>query len=262
MASRTLEELEASLQLVGVLPFKVLESDVREQMRHWHADQSLAPNAFRRLALVDQVRGVYVPYWIVGAKVQCGWEAQSGTFVNRDSGSRARRDREVQWEPAAGLVDHVFDDILVPGTTGIPGGLLKGLDPWPLEALVPYDRAFLSGFSVERCQIAPAEAAKAARKDMDRLIRNLCELDTPGDTFRFLRIAPEYSAETFKLILVPVWLLSYRYRGKTYQVAGNGCTGTVKGDAPTSVWKMLAVCLFLLALVLAALFGLRALSGH
>ena len=52
---------------------------------------------------------------------------------------------------------------------------------------------------------------------------------SPGDTQRNLDIFPEYSGETFKHILVPVWLLTYTYGPKVFQVVANGYTGEIAG---------------------------------
>ncbi len=79
----------------------------------------------------------------------------------------------------------------------------------------------------------------------------LCGQQVPGDTFRNLRIDPDYSGQTFKHILVPVWLLTYTFGAKTFQVVANGCTGVLAGRYPKSPWKILfVVVLVVLAIVL------------
>src|SRR6185369_373954 len=114
-----------------------------------------------------------------------------------------------------------------PGTKGVDLTLLKGVEPFPTKALVPYDTAFLSGFVVERYQVVLADAAAASREQMHQHLMELCGRQVPGDTFRNLRIAPDYSAQTFKHTLVPVWLLTYIFGAKTFQVIANGATGVI-----------------------------------
>ena len=60
-----------------------------------------------------------------------------------------------------------------------------------------------------------------------------------------------YSDMTFKHVLVPVWLVSYVYGRKSYQVLVNGHTGLIAGDRPYSFWKI-----FFLVLGIAAVVGL------
>jgi hypothetical protein len=78
----------------------------------------------------------------------------------------------------------------------------------------------------------------------------MCSAEVPGDTQRILQIHPTFSAQTFKHILVPVWLLSYLYGTKTYQVVVNGYDGRMAGQYPKSPWKIA----FLVLLAMIAFF--------
>jgi hypothetical protein len=64
-----------------------------------------------------------------------------------------------------------------------------------------------------------------------------------------LEVDADYSQQTFKHILVPVWLLAYDYHGKTYQVVVNGYTGTIAGYYPKSWTKILLLVLTILAII-------------
>ena len=72
------------------------------------------------------------------------------------------------------------------------------------------------------------------------------------DTQRNLRIETFYKGQAFRLVLVPVMLLTYRYRRSQYQVLVNGRTGQMHGDTPVSSWK-LAFVLLLMAVALGLL---------
>ena len=75
----------------------------------------------------------------------------------------------------------------------------------------------------------------------------------PGDTQRNLQVTAEFSGRTFKHVLVPVWLVSYRYAGKPYQIAVNGWTGAIAGERPYSAAKIaLAVLAAVLVLLIVA----------
>jgi hypothetical protein len=85
---------------------------------------------------------------------------------------------------------------------------------------------------------------------MENALHSMCGAAVPGDTYRNLRISPIYTGRTFKHILVPVWLLTYDYHGKTFRTVANGVTGTVAGRYPKSAWK---IFFLVLAIVLAVL---------
>ena len=85
---------------------------------------------------------------------------------------------------------------------------------------------------------------------MESHLRSLCAGRVLGDTHRNLQIAPSYSGETFKHILVPAWLLAYDFRGRSFQVLINGFTGEIAGRYPKSFWKIFSLSLAVLAAVL------------
>jgi hypothetical protein len=256
------QEIKAPIRPQSLLPFKVTDGQVRENIRRWYASKWFAPNRLKSRALVDTVHGVYIPYWTFDARVHCPWWAEAGfyyytTETYRDNQGRAqtRQVRHVRWEPASGVVDHVFDDEPVPGTQGIDRTLLREVEPFPTTDLVPYDTAFLSGFVVEHYQVVLIDAAKQSQDQMHEQLEGLCAGQVPGDTYRNLRIAPEYSAQTFKHMLVPVWLLAYTYGAARYQVVVNGYTAAIAGQYPKSPWKILFVTLLVLILVLIVMYA-------
>ncbi len=85
---------------------------------------------------------------------------------------------------------------------------------------------------VEHYQVVLLDAAKASEEPMVQKLRELCAAQIRGDTYRNLVIHPTFSARTFKHILVPVWLLTYTYGPKVYQVLVNGHTGRMAGQYP------------------------------
>jgi hypothetical protein len=256
------DELKAPIRPQSLLPFKVPETQVREQIRRWYASKWLAPGKLKTRALVDTVHGVYLPYWTFDARVVCPWRAESGhyyftneTYRDQQGRTQTRQVRHVRWQPASGRVEHFFDDEPVPGSRGVRRDLLEAIQPFPTQELVPYDAAMLSGFVVEHYQVVLLDAAQQSEEQMLARLRILCAREIPGDTYRNLEIFPEFSGRTFKHVLVPVWLLTYDYRSKPYQVLVNGYTGQMQGDYPISAWKVAALVLLVLIVVLIIYFA-------
>jgi hypothetical protein len=230
------EQVKDAFSPESLLPFAVNESRARELVRAWYGRQWLAPNNLKRRALTDTVHGLYLPYWTFDAAVHARWSAQAGHYYYENvNGKRVQR---VRWSAAAGELDHVFDDELVSASTGVSASLLKKIEPFPTGTLIPYDPGYLAGWTVERYQIDLVAAAAHARAAMDAQVRQLCAAAVPGDTQRNLEVETTYSDQRFKHILVPVWLLTYTYGHKVYQVAANGVTGTMAGDRPWSWIKI------------------------
>ena len=253
------QEIKAPIRPQGVLPFRIDASRVRDDIRRWWRSRWFAPGRLAVAALVDTVRSLYIPYWTFDAQVHCPWTAEAGYHYivmvpGRDAKGRTimRPERRTRWEPAAGVVDHFFDDEPVPGTQGLPMDLLRQVEPFPTQEIVAYDTAFLSGHVVEHYQVVLLDAAQRSQEQMNAKLQALCAQQVPGDTHRNLRINPSYASRTFKHILVPVWLLLYDYGKKAYQVIVNGYTGQIAGNRPYSAWKIFFA---VLALVIAALIA-------
>jgi hypothetical protein len=250
------DEIKAPIRPRSLLPFTIGRPQIVDSLKRWLRSRWFAPGRLARSALVDTVRSLYIPYWTFDAAAHCPWEAEAGHYyyvpvTTRDAKGRAvvRQERRVRWEPASGVVDHVFDDEPVPGTHGIPMPLLRQIEPFPTADLVPYDTAFLAGHVVEHYQVVLFDAAERSKAQMHDALERMAAAQVPGDTHRNLRVFPQFTRETFKHILVPVWLLTYTFGAKTFQVVVNGFTGAIAGKYPLSVWKIVLLAIAALIVV-------------
>jgi hypothetical protein len=153
----------------------------------------------------------------------------------------------IRWRPASGVVGRAFDDTLVVGSRSIPRPLAEALEPWDLHGLVAYDDEYLSGFMAERYQVDVREGWTRARQRMELVIRSDVERDIGGDHQRIHTLDTTHRDITFKHVLLPMWICSYRYRGEIYRFLVNARTGEVQGQRPWSAVKIgLAVALGLI----------------
>ena len=133
----------------SLLPFKVTEDKARDGIRAWYGRLWLAPNKLKRTALTDTVKGIYLPYWTFDAQAVCPWDAEAGHYYyttetyTEGGQTRTREVQHVRWEPAAGRLQHDFDDDLVCASVGVHANLLRQLGEGIADlraALVEIDR--------------------------------------------------------------------------------------------------------------------------
>ena len=240
------ESLGDAITPQSVLPFKISDGQVRDIIRKWYGTRWFAPSKLKRAALTDTLKGMYLPYWTFDAQVAARWTAEAGHYYYvsvsyRDSkgNSQTRQERRIRWEPASGSLQHFFDDELVPGTVGVHPELLAKIGQFPTTSdLKPYSPEFVRGWTVERYQVDLRQAAQLGEEQMQAQTRYLCSEQVPGDTQRNLQVQATYSKRTFKHILVPVWLVSYTYGSRSFQILANGYTGALAGERPYSAWKI------------------------
>lgn len=250
------QDIQSPISPESLLPAIVSQEKAYHALKAFLAAKWFAPNDLKRRNLIDRIHRVYLPYWTFDSSAECPWTADSGTYYyvtvqSRDSQGRtvSRQERRTRWRPASGHVSTWFDDIVVSGSRGLDIDLLKHLEPFPTKELVPYETRFVSGWQVEHYQVPLLDAARNGFGTMEGILREMCGREVPGDTYRNLQIRPEFSNRTFKHILVPIWLLAYQYRGKTWQGAVNAVTGTAHARFPLSAWKIALVTLLVIVVV-------------
>ncbi len=257
----------------ALLPFGVTSEQARARFGAWLSGLWFAPSDLKRLASVERVAlasgstssggtalvGMYVPYWTFDARSVTPYTGQRGdnytvpvsytVMVNGRPQVQTRLETRIRWSGVSGCVGDAFDDVLVHASTSLPADRLAALGAWDLRALVPYDDRYLSGFRSESYTIDLPHGFEAARAVMVEGIKATIRRDIGGDHQRIHSMSPQFSAITFKHVLLPIWISTFRYRGTLFRFLVNARTGQVSGQRPYSAWKIAAVVLAILMAV-------------
>ncbi|MEL6546292.1 MAG: hypothetical protein AAFQ82_16810 [Myxococcota bacterium] len=242
----------------GVLPFLVDEKVAKTSLHQWVSTRWFAPNAFKKRGADGRFEGVYLPYFTFDAMTFTVYQGQRGDahYVDVGSGENKRRERRVSWSPAAGRFQRFFDDVLICCATAVETKFVHALEPWPLPELRPFDAALLAGKKAMTYDVELPTAFESARHAIDQSIRNDVKQRIGGDEQRINSLSTDLSALTYKHLLLPVWILAYRYQEKSYRVFVNACTGEVQGQRPYSWVKIaLAAAASIAVAALGALLG-------
>lgn len=202
-----------------VLPFMVKEQEARDGFRRWASSRWLAPRSLAREASVGEMAGVYVPCWLFRAATITTFRGGDGPF------------------DTSGTVSRTFDDVLVPASRSLPPDLADRLEPWDLANLAPYRDDYLVGMRAETYGVDLPLGFERAREKMAAPIR--AEMGRRlGEGVQPHAVETRYLAVSFKLILLPVWIAAYRYRGRPYRFLVNARTFAVEGERPWSWLKI------------------------
>lgn len=246
-----------SLRPESLIPLEVGEGHVKKAFHKWIHGLWFRPNALKKTKRFNAV-GVYVPAWTYDADVHSDWSAQSGTYYyvtrsytvrqNGRSVRRTRRVRKVRWRPAWGDRDDSYDDVLVIASKGIDGKLGQRLGPFAADGLVPYSPEYLAGWRAEEYQTDLEQGWVEAKQRIEVSQRSRCASDVPGDTQRALKVQNRITDIHWKHVLLPMWSVTYQFRGRPYAVLVHGQSGRIVGRAPYSWIKILLFILMLLAI--------------
>ena len=128
---------------------------------------------------------------------------------------------------------------------------MVGLEPWPLAKCLPFNPECLAGFQARTYDLPLDQGFVQAKVRMDESIHREACAQIGGDEQRIHSLDTEYAALTYKHVLLPVWLLAYRYQNRAFLVAVNGATGEVQGERPYS-WIKITITVVLTVVAVAA----------
>jgi len=241
----------------AVLPFQIDKKKSHQIFQQWVQRLWFAPNNLKKAALDPQfTKGLYLPYWTFDAQLKATYSGQRGEYyyenkrVRNSQGKMVnQRVRKTRWYPASGQISGFIDDTLVQASQQQKGRVPAKIARWNLKLLQPFNSSFLRGFVTEKYTIPLKQGHLVAEGEAEQIARRWCRQDIGGDTQRVSRMNMSLSEETFKHILLPVYISSYRYNGKEYNFFVNGENGEISGTRPYSAWKIFFAVLAVLVLI-------------
>lgn len=237
-----------------VMPFKKSREDALELFKKWTKKKWFLPTEFKSEQQLEKMTGLYVPFWIADCRVDAKVHA-IGKQTNSWSSGNYRYTRTKEFEVQR-YADIQFNGIPADGASKIDDGLMEAIEPFDYSQLVPFSMSYLSGFfadkyDVEKAAIFPRIKNRAS-SGSERIIRDsisgYSSVSISSSNYNILETQWEY-------ILLPVWFMTYNFKGKQYSFAINGQSGKLAGIPPLSAGKVAAFAAGLFA-VLTALFGI------
>jgi len=225
--------LQRSIVPQGLLPFALTEKQARTLMHDWLNARWFAPGGITENAAQEHFNGVYVPTWTYDARTITDYTGKRGRRV------RSGKTTTIRWTRVSGTVSGSFDDVLVSGSQSVSVEFKDALAPWPLPRLETYQTEFLAGFRAENHTVGLEEGYEQSQIFMRAKIRDWIKADIGGDQQIITSSNTTFSDETFKHVLLPVWITHYKLEGKRYRMSVNGQTGKVYGQRPFSTRKLL-----------------------
>ena len=222
-----------------VIPFQKTKEDAKDALRKFQQGKKLLPKLFKSENHIDEIKGVYVPFWLYDAEANAQMRFEGVQTRTWRAGDYQYTEKQYFDVDRAGSL--LFDNVPVDGSAKMPADLMESLEPYDLSQARPFQTAFLSGYLADKYDIGSAESAQRAderiRKSAQDAIAGTVggyDMLTPlGGDVQINRAEPKYA-------LYPVWLLTTTYQNKQYTFAMNGQTGKFIGTLPVdngAYWK-------------------------
>ena len=244
-----------------LVPFKVLPETLRARAQEWLGKGWFHPGELRTSSVIERFTGVYLPFWTFDSNITASWKAEVGHERQEsyyDAGSKSWKTRTViDWRWENGRVTVHIDDLMVSGSSRLSRPIIERLYPFHLNELVAYAPDYLAGWQAQAYDVTLPQAWEDGKAQMRERARQACQDDIHSGHVRNFSMTADFADETWRYILLPVYVAAYEFEGKIFQVMVNGQTGSVSGQKPVAWWKIwLAIALLLAPGLLTSLAGL------
>ncbi len=226
-----------------VIPFKLDKEAAKTAYLNHLEGKRLLPKLFKSEAVIDEIKGLYVPFWLFDADADANIRYRA-TLVRRWSTSKYNYTETSFYElHRKGSLG--FNAVPVDGSTRMADDLMESIEPFDLSQAVDFQTAYLSGYLADRYDVN----AEQSKDRANTRIKKSTE-EAFADTARgFTTVLPERTEIQLKngkvrYALYPVWLLNCKWEDKNYTFAMNGQTGKLVGDLPMSksqYWKWFGI---------------------
>ena len=229
----------------GVVPFQYSDEQAADLFKSWIKKKFFCPKLAKESAKAKSFKGVYLPYWTFDAQSNSTYRGEYG--IDRRVKENGEEKTVTDWKRCSGHYSEFFNDELVCATTNQNRSMLRGIEPFRTEENKAYKPEYVAGYAAERYAVGLKEGWNIAKQSMDAKIRsgvtNKIHQDYHADSTRNIQISSSFSNLTYKYLLLPVWMSSYKYKDKVYNFMVNGQTGKVSGKTPVSVPKVIITVL-------------------
>jgi uncharacterized CHY-type Zn-finger protein len=205
----------------GILPVQLSREQVHTVIHEWLTRQPGIPAQLTRETCKITIEGFYVPYWVFDGLAKISYECKQG--VQSDSSLTISR---------TGKIDLPFKDIMVAAEPSLEKQLGKLLSGWSMEKVVPYRQDLAGTLNVLRYGVELTRGYHEAQQKLMPLIKEAACKDADADNVWFSSGHIEYKDQTFRQILVPVWIGKYQFNNVSYQVIVNDYTKQIGGRHP------------------------------
>ncbi len=223
--------LSGTLKPDYVIPFRLNKDAAVKALRDYYHGKKLLPKAFASENHINEVKGVYVPFWMYDGSADTAIHATATrvhTNVTRDERITVTEYYDVYRN---GTVS--FDRIPVDASKKMPDEYMDALEPYDYSALTAFSNAYLPGYMADKYDVSADEcaaraddrASRTAENAVSSTISGYASVMVDGRDMRLRRGRVKYA-------LLPVWILNTKWHGKDYMFAMNGQTGKIVGDLP------------------------------
>ncbi len=231
-------QFSGSLKPDYVIPFKLDKKAAKEALLKHYSGKKLLPKVFMDQNHIDEVKGIYVPFWLFDANADANIRYKATRIRSWSDSNYYYTETRYYAVRRAGTLG--FNRVPVDGSTKMEDDLMESIEPFDFSEAVDFQTAYLAGYFADKYDV---DAEKSIERANER-IKKSTEEAFASTVKGYSSVIPESTSirlqnSQAKYALYPVWLLNTTWNGQKFTFAMNGQTGKLVGDLPldTSAYK-------------------------
>lgn len=224
-------KFSGSLRPDLVIPFKFNKEQALAALQNHYMNKKLLPKVFKDKNHLEEIKGVYVPFWLFDA-------ATDANVVYDATSERMWSDSRYDYVETSHYRvfregSMAFDHVPVDGSEAIDDTLMESIEPFSIEEAVDFQTAYLAGYFANKYDLDMEKCEERANHRIKNSVEDSFEETVTGyNSVGVIRSNVTFKSGEAHYALLPVWLLSTKWKDKSYSFAMNGQTGKFVGDLP------------------------------
>ena len=249
------KQLSGDLRPNYVIPFKNDKETVQQDLKKFFKKKPLLPGSFSKENVIEEIKSLYVPFWIFDADVEGKVRFKGETTRTWSDSNYNYRETKYYSIIRGGCI--AFDHVPVDGSSKMEDKLMESIEPYDFSQAEEFNIAYLAGIAADRYDVnKDVTFNRATQRFRDGTIQAF-----RNDIHGYSNVTVQdsniqLSNTNASYALYPVWILNTKWKEKNYRFAVNGQTGKVAGDLPVSVPKFILFYLLFFLAVGGATFGI------
>ena len=230
------KRLQGEYRPEKVIPFKLNREKATELFIRWCKKKPLLSKTFTSTSQLEKLSGIYVPFWLFDSNATgkvSGEATRVRSYTRGDT-----RYTETKYYKVSREGNAIFRDVPADGSKKMDDSFMAILEPYDYKELTEFSMSYLSGYLAEKYDMDQNDVygrvTELIRNNMSSLlvdtIQSYNQVNIKNANVQFKKVEASY-------VLLPVWMFTYQFKGKTYIFALNGQTGKIAGKLPISVGR-------------------------
>jgi DNA-directed RNA polymerase subunit RPC12/RpoP len=221
-----------------IIPFSVTRENAEEIFRRWVRKKWFVPSEFKSARQLERLAGVYTPFWLADCKINAQYDGEGRIVRSYTTGNWVITNTQIYYVERGAYLN--YEKLPADGSEKLEDTFMDSIEPYDYTEMTDFNMNYLTGFYADKYDVEKEAVLGRIKSRTTDSAMEFLRNDMPGYT----SVTPKYQnvniiKTDWEYALLPVWFMTFLYKGRSYNFAVNGQTGKVSGLAPLSNKRLL-----------------------